>query len=130
MTTVVDPAGAPIPIFNKSGTALITLAAAGTTQGAAAAIPHFAGEIVVLATVGPSDTAIALPVDAEIGDKVEVHCITASQGVKVFPPSGDTISEPSSGDGSLMVNVSNGNRGGVVFRKMTSTNWRYVGSAS
>jgi hypothetical protein len=64
MTTVVDPAGTPVAIYNRSGTTIVEL--------------------------WPS---VGLPPAADIGDIVEVYWVDVAtgQGLNAFAPSGEAI---------------------------------------
>lgn len=75
MTTVIDPAGTPAPVFNRSGLAIVDVAPA--FGGASAVIPGGFGHVIArVAPTGSPSAGIAqvdLPASAEIGDVVEVH---------------------------------------------------------
>jgi hypothetical protein len=124
MTTVVDPSGTPVPVYNRGGTTIASLAAAGSTQGDAAQIQHVAGYTVVLVTVTDTARAIELPAGAEVGDVVEVHIAsTAGTGVLIFPPNGESLL---TGNTSATVGQSSG---GLLFRKVGQTSWAVSYSA-
>lgn len=129
MTTVVDPAGTPVPIFTRSGTTIVEVLASGTTQGSGALIPNASGYTVAVCKTDNNGgkNAVVLPTSAEIGDLVEIHAVAlpATGGVNlfVFPPSGETIDEGAA-------NAAAGWNGPYsrLFRKMSATGWRVVGA--
>lgn len=112
MTTVVDPGGTPIPVYNKSGTTIVTVV--GSTSGSPTVIPTFSGWTVAVTTSGSGD-AYRLPATADIGDVVELHAADTN-AQDLYAPSGETIrGQASIGLSSL------GNSG--IFRKFSSTQW-------
>ena len=130
MVTIVDPNGTPTPIYTRSGTTFETVAGNGTTQGAATQIVSVAGWTVVLVTMtnDPDNRAVKLPENAPIGDVVEVYANGAEgSAATVFAASGDTLFN--SGTGSpAFVSVTR-NTGGTLFRKVTATEWRFIGAS-
>lgn len=120
MTTVIDPAGSPIAIFNKSGTAVLDLAINVGPSEPIISIPHFAGKTIARissTSIGsPENGGVELPAAAEIGDAVEVAYITSgSPGtLRVYAPAGETI------DGAASQTVG----GFVRFTKISGTDWR------
>lgn len=143
MTTVVNPLTTPVPIFNRSGAALLTLSpgivTGGSTQADAVGndgteIPAIAGIVVVLAQAShPStwQTVLRLSGDFEVGDVVEVYTLPGSVGtLMVFPPSGSSIGNLAASVGTNTgVGVGINASSGAVFRKISSTSWMYVGDA-
>ena len=129
MTTVVDPSGTPSPVYNKSGTTVIEMAATGLNQAGAAPIVALSGHTVVLATPSADENGdhtgdgVALPSAAVIGDVVEVYIGTVNLFVKVYPPSGNNLNLASNG----VVKVDRGTAPGAIFRKVTSNGWWSVG---
>lgn len=118
MTTVIDPAGTPVPVFNRTGIAVVDMAIDIGPSEPIVPIPHFAGTTIARVTatdVGdPDDGGVELPASAEIGDKVEIAQMSGSANFRVYAPAGETI------DGSPWANV------GVFLwlRKIGSTDWR------
>jgi hypothetical protein len=120
MTTVVDPSGTPVPVFNRSGVTIVSVSATGTTQGAAAAISAASGQTIALVTISENNTAVKLPSTADIGDLVEVYAFGGT--VKVFPSSGETLNGNSNAQDVQDVY-------GRLFRKVSATAWKPLGSA-
>lgn len=134
MTTVVDPSGTPAPVYNRSGTTLDDINAAGLVRTGATAIQAMSAHSVVVARTwvepgggGPGidirHRAIVLPSGADIGDVVEVYPGTrngfpsTNQPLLVFPPSGDEINE-------LGVNNPASVESHTVIRKVGAAAWR------
>jgi len=115
MTTVVDPSGSPVVIFNRSGTAIVTVTAGGTSQGTATAIPRVCGITVAVATYGAMTSNLRLPDDAEVGDCVEVHMEGDGPAVQVYPESGATINGNSANTSVGMLHA--------IFRKTAAATW-------
>lgn len=115
MTTVVDPLGTPVIIYNRSGVAIVEIEAANSPVEV---VPRVCGHMVVLVTTTQSSSHVQLPSDAEIGDVVEVHLVNETH-VKVFmdTPSGESI--------IFTGEVHHGT--GCLFRKLSSTLWGRVG---
>jgi len=117
MTTIIDPLGTPSIVYNRSGSALITMNAAGTSAGTGAAIPYVCGHTIVVATwVSVSNFAVVLPTGSEIGDCVEVFG-TTSDNINLFAPTGETID-----GGPPSVDRNKGRR----CIKVSSTSWRSI----
>lgn len=134
MTTVTDPGGTPVPVYNRSGTTLVALNAANVNVGGTpssnpsdyAPITRYSGWTVALATTGNFTSGVRLPDDAEVGDLVEVHCVLGTAtSLLVIAASGDTISAGSPNFVTITVNVA----AGKLFRKTSATNWQVVGGA-
>lgn len=127
MVTVVDPGGAPVPIFNKSGTAVVDVIPG--SSGSPGAIPYFAGTTIARIGFGSgtSNSCAALPANVEVGDLIEVYSIPLSgsgsaQGGTFFTTPGDTFVD--NGANSLVAGTT-----AIVFRKITSTEWAVIRSA-
>lgn len=124
MTTVLDPLGTPSPSYNRSGTTIIGLV--GGTHGSPTPIPLVSGITIVIVTPDVSNNnTVELPIGADVGDVVEVYPETQGTGGKGYnavPPSGETV-----GGGAVT-----GASGifGVILRKVSSTDWRGITSAS
>ena len=126
MTTVVDPNGTPVPIYNKSGTTIQNIAANGVTQGSGTSISTRSETTVVLVTSstgGGGNTAVVLPDDGDVGDVVEIYATGAF--VDVFPASGHSIGD-NAADMQVQVKRTDGANlsGGRSFRRMTATTWQ------
>lgn len=137
MTTVIDPLGTPIAIFNRSGIAIIPLDGGLVPGGTTAAgvgndgtvIPQLAQTtiaIVLTSITGDGwKTIITLSEDAQIGDVVEVYLAPGSTtSGAIFPPVGQAIDNMSVSTGtntgvSSAVDDSTGRR----FRKISATLW-------
>lgn len=121
MTTVVDPAGTPVAIFNKSGTAIIDMAVTMGPSEPLIPIPSLAGKTIVRVTisgpVGGGDGGLELPSDAEIGDVVEIANISTTYvwGV-AYAPSGETINGDTAGQ-SIPASY-------MRITKISTTDWR------
>lgn len=113
MTTVVDPLGTPAPVYNRSGTAIVSVTANDTTPPS---IPRVSGWTVALVATGQDDRAVKLPSGADIGDVVEVYVATGTAfQASVHPPSSETIH-----GSSTPADVSSGR----LFRKTGSSDWQ------
>lgn len=119
MTTVIDPAGTPVAVFNKSGTAVIDMTISTGDGQPDVAIPYFAGDTIVRvnATFISGNAAVGgvvLPEDAQIGDHVQIASV-GSASFNYIAPTGETI------DGSS----SHFSLGGFIWlRKIDTTDWR------
>src|SRR5262245_45084839 len=91
MTTVLDPGGTPVPVYNQSGTTIDTITANGMTQGTATPIVRYGGTTIVLVHITAGDAAVLLPANAEIGDLFEVYCDDINLAVRLFAPGSDTF---------------------------------------
>lgn len=122
MTTVVDPAGTPSPIYSRSGTTIYGLTAQGTDGTTTAVISIFSGTTVVLVTTDSLNNAVLLPSGVEVGSVVEIYKIGDTAGTAfAFTSSGDTMN-----DGSEFI-VGATTPSGLRLRKTTSTNWVSMG---
>jgi hypothetical protein len=126
MTTVVDPSGTPVPVYNRSGVTIVAITAnnAGDpSQDNATAIPRHSGLTVALVTCPDNNNrAVKLPSDAEIGDVVEVYQMSSSYPAVYAESGGATIGILNATD---FINVSGG-----IFRKVASGRWQAVWSPS
>jgi len=114
MATIIDPLGTPSVVYNRSGTVLIAIDAAGLIASTGAAIPNVCGHTIVVATwIGVDDQAVVLPSSADIGDIVEIFAV-GGETVRVFAPTGETVAA-----GVIFVE----NNKGCRCIKMSSTNW-------
>lgn len=121
MATIIDPLGTPSIVYNKSGTVLIAMNAAGNDASTGAAIPNVSGHAIVVATwVGNSDYAVVLPSGNDIGDIIEIFGVFVfNNTISVFPAAGETVQTGSQVD----IRQDRGCR----FIKTSSTNWSYIG---
>lgn len=113
MTTVIDPGGTPVPVYNRSGTTIVQLA--GDHPSTPTVIPAISGWTVVITITGAGGDSYRLPAGAEIGDIVELHAADAN-AQDLFAPSGETIRGQSSIGLSSM-------GGSGLFRKFSATQW-------
>jgi hypothetical protein len=137
MTTVVSPNSSPAPVYNRSGTTLVTVVAGVATPpnqpsvSFGVSIPSYSGHTVALLTVpsGWTNTSgqlvVILPSGVDIGDIVEVYAIPSAPGQNtsfvLFSASGETLNSGiSDSDGIDPEN-------GKIYRKVSATNWQSVG---
>ena len=120
MTTVVDPAGTPIPIFNRGGVTIVEVATAGGSPPTTTPIPAASGHTIAIVDythAGGSRGRLELP-SGDIGDVVEVFNV-GPDNVDVVAASGDSLlSGPS-------VDVPNSQ--GRQFRKISAAQWAVLG---
>lgn len=122
MTAVVSPGGTPLNIaatvLNQDLATVDTIAAAGSTQATATAIPRF-GQITILQvtrTIGGQ--GVILPSTAEVGDIVELYVPASGGGsFNIYPQSGGAISN--NGTDSPVLDGANG----TYFRYLGSGQW-------
>ena len=94
MATILDPGGTVTVVYNKSGTVIVDLAAAGTDQSTAASIPYYAGHTVAVVTPQENEFSVLLPAGADVGDVVEIYSTRIDLPgvpVRVFPQTGENI---------------------------------------
>lgn len=119
MTTVIDPAGTPVPVYNRSGTTIVEITATAATPTPVYPIAAASGHTVALVDVpnpggfGPPD--IELPGGADTGDVVEAYVTGAS--VNFVAASGDTL---------VAANPSVDANKGAWFRKTSATVWMLI----
>lgn len=122
MMTVQNPSGSPTIVYNRDGTTIESVTAAGTTQGGAAAIPRASGCTVALCTPSVGNDSVIMPSGAEIGDVVEVYTTSNATNLNIWPQSG----------GSLGIAATNAalqiQEGGRMFRYIGSGKWTVLGS--
>lgn len=123
MTTPIMSTSIEIPaqtVTFDAGT-IDTIAAAGLDAASAAQIDRSSSNMVLLLTYpGGNNVGLVLPDDAEIGDFIEMHNISAVS-LGVYAPSGE------SGNGGLSDSNTAGVSAGVTkhFRKVGASSWRY-----
>lgn len=118
MVTVVDPLGTPVPVYNRSGTAIIELPAGlSVSPTPIPAIAEITVVIVNYIDAVNDGRYLILPDDADVGDVIEVY-ENANSSPSIYPPSGETFINGASGPLSI-----GGNLNGVMFRRVTSTHW-------
>lgn len=128
MATIIDPLGTPVVVYNKSGTALIEVSANGFSPATATPIPYVCGHQIVMVTTLPPDEnganhSVVLPVDAVIGDVVEVFqaVLGETPAPIVWVPDGESINLTV--NGSVLVTVANG----IRFIKTGASSWHSIG---
>jgi hypothetical protein len=112
--TVVSPGSSPVPVYNRSGVTVDSLAATGTDKAGGASIVRYAGTTVVVVSTSTDNNAVVLPTDAETGDVVEVFTSGSPLSVFVFAGGSDAILGV-----STYVIVSSG----ASFRKIADGSW-------
>ncbi len=132
MITVIDSSGTPTPLYNRSGTTIISLVAGPSDPYPATWTPvyipcHTETTIALVTTdVSNNQGYVILPFDAEFGSFLEVHCVGAEieDVISILYRTGNT-------DAGGYSSVGFGPNRSAVFRK-TSANggWRVVGSTS
>jgi hypothetical protein len=116
LVTVIDPAGTPVPFYNRSGVTIVEVS--GTTGSPPAPIPAFSGWTVAITTRGAGGggwDAYELPSGAEVGDVVEVHSADGNLQ-DLYAPPGETIR----GTSSIALAPMGGSG---IFRKYSPTQW-------
>lgn len=118
MSLAVDLMGVGLPqeqAVRLGFSALTTIAGAGTTQGAATAIPKDTNN--VLATTAGGATALRLPSDAELNIPYVVTN-SSSTAALIFPPTSGTINAQSA-NASFSVSENQS----AVFERLSATRW-------
>lgn len=133
MTTVIDPAGTPTPVYNKSGKVIIAMNGSGSGStsvppvgNTSAAIPHYAERTIVVGTTNNPSYGFLLPA-ADIGDEVVVLLDPASTfGSVVFPQIGESIAgfPTSTGTNNAAGSGAAQPQQGATFIKVSSTSWQ------
>lgn len=113
MTTVVDPTGTPVPVYNRGGMTIVFLI--GGDESPPTPIPHVSGHTVVVTTPGMDGNNYELPTNAEIGDVVEIR----GNGVDVRAAVGESVRGAAGGGGGGATGVGFG----TTFRKISATEW-------
>lgn len=118
MTTVVDPTGTPAPVYNKSGTTIVSVEAGHAPPPSGPPvpepIPHQSERTIsVVDLTNNEENAVELPSGADVGDVVEVYH-SGETLLQVMAPSGETIDTTS----------------GALFRKTDATTWRRIATFS
>ena len=119
MTTIVDPAGTPTIVYNRSGTTIYELAVPVVDPVVPVSVERYSETTVVIIDTeeGFPRPAVELPDDAEIGDVVEIYVkddVSNSETVDIVAPAGETF---------VASNVSANRLIGRIFRKISATRW-------
>ena len=127
MTTVIDPAGTPIPVFNKNGATMVNVTPNGTVRLGATEIPNLSGLTIALVDTDVSNTAVKLPSNGDIGDVIEVYCLNGSHDVKIYAPDSQYI-----GASATVVNGDTTAIGfkAAVFRRIAIDRWAILRSGN
>lgn len=126
MTTVVDPNGTPVPIYNRSGKVVLPPMYCGP-ENEPTAMPSVAE--VTIVTVIPKvpsdgDRHIRLPAlsdGVDIGDVIEVYGVDIAPFI--FPPDGEAYL--GDGTGAITLNTA---RNSIRFRRVDSSHWAVLQS--
>lgn len=119
MTTVLDPFGSPVVIFNKTGLSIFEVSANGNDGTNPAVISSVSSVMVVNIILNSGNTDVELPDNADIGDTIEMY--SDGGGARIYPASGDSIEGFSPYYEHLGSKVKP-----VVMRRYSSTHWRIV----
>lgn len=120
MTTVIDPNGSPIPVFNKSGLAIISMDGGGTSQNPANAVEIEVVSEHTIVRLNNTSIAHAVKVSAglDVGTLIEIFVLNTTssyvtlQGSEVFLDGGN--------------NHSIGGRSYYKLRKTGSLEWTVI----
>lgn len=125
MTTVVDPSGTPVPVYNRSGSTIVEVTAGSISPvNLQTPIPRHTGTTIALVTSTATDNAygVELPAGCDIGDVVEIHSVSATgPGVVVYHPPDETLYGASNTQKGVAPATAR------VFRKISATDWRMIG---
>jgi hypothetical protein len=121
MTTVIDPAGTPVPVYNRSGKTIVSISDSRDGTDPALQLTQYSErtfyEITFTYPGGGSGTPIAeLPSNADVGDEIYIH-FTSGASMDVAPPSGETLRVSTSTPGSTGGST-------IHFIKIASDSWR------
>lgn len=100
--------------INRAQTKVGALAAAGNSQGTAAAIT----ETTTIVSGADGTKGVILPADAPIGAVFEVYSSVATNGLKVYPPTGGDIN-----DGTQNAAVTIEGKTFATFRNLDGVTW-------
>lgn len=117
MTTVINPSGSPVPIFNRSGLTITDLNGAGEGNE-----PELWPEIQVVSeyTVirfnnGAEDYGVKVPAGVEIGSLIEIYALNVAN-TRVNLPDGEEFING-------IDNFTDFGRGCYRLRKISATQW-------
>ena len=100
--------------INNSQAKVGTIAAAGNSQGTATLIT----DTVSIVTGADGTKGVILPADDPVGALREVYSSVATNGLKVYPPTGGDIN-----DGTANAAVTIEGKTLATFRKLDATTW-------
>lgn len=83
MTTIVDPLGTPSAVYNRDGTSIQEINAAGTTGSGATQLTTVSQFSIYLVFTDDDETGVKLPADAEVGDFIEIYK-TGSPTIRLY----------------------------------------------
>jgi len=130
MVTVIDPAGTPTPVYNRSGKTVVFISGghASTPGGIGndgTLVPIYSEHTIAVVAVSGSDHIVTFDTGAQVGDMVTVVAAAGSTaGPTVFPPVGESIEQSSTSTGTNTVGYGLGTLLGATFIKISSTNWQ------
>lgn len=124
MTTVVDPLGTPVPIFNRSGTAIVNLEAEGDSVFEGPIIPAVCGHVIAVVNCTENNFYVRLSNEFEIGSLVEIYMDRASTfgGIGIGSISPDTFGTQNSPSTEICTASC-----GIMLRKISETGWMSTG---
>ena len=125
MTTVIDPNGTAIPVFNRSGTSIISLV--GNQASTPTPINTVSEATIVLLSRGQNvgDENFILTGSVDVGDVIEAY---GADGhiFQIYLPSGETLVNTFVGP---IPTGSGSNYQSVRLRRVDSTHWAAIQSS-
>ena len=146
MTTVLNPGSSETTIYNRSGTTIVSVAA-GTIPNpnpiignGGSVIPVNSGITVALLSPpsswnGSDQLVVTFPTNTEVGDIMEIYSVAGfytgsvpARAISLFPAIGESFDEQDVSTGTNTGAGSGAAPGvGIVFRKVSATNWQSIG---
>ncbi|WP_430438997.1 hypothetical protein [Shinella sp.] len=123
MALATDLMGVGMPQQQASlvGTQVISVNAAGTTQGGATGLTAATdGNVDYIVTPASSQQGVRLPTNAPIGTVVSIYPTAGTPLITIYPASGQTLNILSADTGIAMTSA---NKNAVV-KRVSQTNWR------
>lgn len=123
MALATDLMGVGVPSQQAEllGTQIISVNAAGTTQGGATALTAASGgNIDYIVTPASSQQGVRLPSSAPIGTLVSIYPTAGTPLLTIYPATGQTLNILSADTGIAMTTA---NKNAVV-KRISQTNWR------
>lgn len=116
--------GVPAEQAKRTGWSIVSATTTATTQNSAGGALTGQGNKLVRATIAGAGHAVTLPLNADVGDEVEVYNETATAGV-IYPPTGATLNQ-------LAANTSTALAANASARciKIGATAWRVAIAAA
>jgi hypothetical protein len=118
-TTGLMGLGVPAEQALRTGIEIVPVTTSSTAQGAGTGVLTGKGNKLVLATAHAGDGAVTLPAQADLGDEVEIHNVSAANSADVYPAAGQTINQLTNVQGVAVA-------AGASLRctKVSAINWR------